>query len=67
MVETSQGVKVTVKEAKLLYSMILANKDIKGYRISNYTVISINGVLKVGCHHINIDSMHKIGKLILNF
>ncbi len=65
LVETSQGVKVSIKEAQTLYKMILAKKDIKGFKISNYTVISINGVLKIGCHHINIDSMHKIGSLIL--
>lgn len=66
-VETSQCVKVSIQEAKLLYSMILANRDIKGHRIGNYTVISINGTLKIGCHHINIESMHKVGKQILNY
>jgi len=61
-VETSQGVKIPIKAAKLLYSMIIAGKDIKGYQIEQYTVISINGVLKIGCHNINIESMHKVGK-----
>lgn len=64
-VETSQSVKVTVKEAKILYNMIVAGKDIKGFRISNYTVISINGTLKIGCHNINIESMHKTGSKLL--
>lgn len=64
-VETSQGVEVAVNEAQILYKMILSNKDIKGHRIGNYTVISINGTLKVGCHNINIDSMHKLGKQII--
>lgn len=61
-VETSQGVKVTVKEAKVLYQLIESGKDIKGFKISNYTVISLNGTLTIGCHKINIQSMHKIGK-----
>jgi len=61
-VESSQSVIVDVKEAKLLYSMIKANKDIKGHKIGNHTVISINGVLKIGCHNINIESMHKVGQ-----
>jgi hypothetical protein len=64
-VETSQGVKVSIKEAAMLYKMILAGRDIKGVQISNYTVISINGVLKIGCHNINIKSMHEIGSQII--
>ena len=64
-VETSQGVKVSVKEAKILYTMIQAKKDIKGFKISNYTVISINGTLKIGCHNINIESMHRTGSELI--
>jgi hypothetical protein len=64
-IETSQGVKVPIDEAVLLYKMIIANKDIKGYKINGYTVISINGTLKVGCHNINIESMHKTGKKLI--
>lgn len=64
-VETSQGVNVTTKEAKILYLMIQSKKDIKGFKIANYTVISINGTLKIGCHHININSVHKIGQLLI--
>jgi len=63
-VETSQGISVTVKEARLLYAMIKANRDIKGHRIGYYTVTSINGTLKIGCHSIDIDSMHKVGAII---
>lgn len=64
-VESSQTVKVDIKEATLLYKMIVANKDIKGHKIGNYTVISINGVLKIGCHNINIESMHRLGKQLI--
>lgn len=64
-VETSQSVKVAVDDAKLLYTMIKAGRDIKGHRISNYTVISINGHLKIGCHNINMDSVRKVGERIL--
>lgn len=60
-VETSQTVKVSRKEAKILYSLIQAKKDIKGFRIGGYTVISINGTLTIGCHHINIESINRIG------
>ena len=59
-IETSQQVSVGVKGAKILYSLILAGKDITGFQIDKYTVISINGALTIGCHKINLKSMHKI-------
>jgi hypothetical protein len=65
-VESSQEVKVPINEAKVLYSMIQAKKDIKGCNIGNYTVISINGTLKIGCHNINIESVNKVGKELIN-
>ena len=65
-IETSQQVKTTINEAKALYSLILAKKDIKGHNISGYTVTSLNGTLKIGCHKINIQSMNKIGKQLIN-
>jgi hypothetical protein len=51
-VETSQGARVEYRRAKILYDMIQAGKDIKGFDISGYTVIGINGVLTIGCHKI---------------
>ena len=65
-IETSQGVKVPIKEAQTLYKMIKAGKDIKGLKISNYTVISINGVLQIGCHRINRKNIQEIGEQIIN-
>lgn len=64
-VETSKGVKVDAKEAKKLYQLIKAGKDIKGYKIDYYTVISLNGVLKIGCHNINRKNMTEIGERLL--
>jgi len=61
-VETSQHVSVKRENAKLLYQMIERGIEIKGKHIENYVVTSINGTLKIGCHSINIESMHKIGK-----
>jgi hypothetical protein len=60
-VETSQGVKVPRKAARVLFKMIEAGKDVKGTRIEQYTVISVNGTLKIGCHNINMDSVRSIG------
>jgi len=64
-VETSKGVKVDAKDAKKLYQLIKAGKDIKGYKIDYYTVISLNGVLKIGCHNINRKNMTEIGEKLL--
>jgi hypothetical protein len=61
-VETTQSIKIDIAEALKLYSMIELGKDIQGYRINNYTVISLNGHLKIGCHNINVKNMHSIGK-----
>ena len=63
-VETSQRVSVSKENAKALYEMIKRGIDIKGKHIENYVVTSINGTLKIGCHNINIDSVHAIGKLL---
>lgn len=64
-VETSQGIEIDVSEARLLYLRIQQGVDIKGVRISQYTVTSINGTLKIGCHNINMDSVHKVGQELL--
>jgi hypothetical protein len=64
-VETSQGAKVTTKSAKVLFQMIKAKRDIKGHQIDGYTVISINGTLKIGCHDIDMTYVKKIGNKLL--
>lgn len=64
-VETSQHVKIPIKEATVLYKMILADKDIKGYNIEGYTVIGINGHLKVGCHNIPRAEVDRVGQELL--
>ena len=45
--------------------MIISDKDIKGYKIGYYTVIGLNGTLKIGCHNIDTNNMHEIGKKII--
>ena len=63
-VETSQNVSVPIDDARKLYKAIQSGIDIKGYRIGNYTVNSLNGVLTIGCHRINIESVHRTGNKI---
>lgn len=63
-IETSKGAKVPARESKILYDRIQAGKDIKGMQIGYYTVISINGVLKIGCHEIERDEINRLAKLM---
>jgi len=65
MIETSQYIRIKVENAKILYKLIVKGVDVKGRRIEHYTITSINGSLKVGCHNININSVHEIGKKLL--
>lgn len=65
LVETTQGVKIPVKSAAVLYQMILDKKDIVGYNIEGYKVTSLNGHLVIGCHNINVKNMHEVGKQVL--
>ena len=64
-IETSQRVKIPIESAKILYKLIKSGKNIKGYKIEDFTVISLNGTLKIGCHRINTKNMHEIGQKIL--
>ena len=64
-IETSQRVKIPIESAKILYKMIQSGKDIKGYQIEDYTVISLNGTLKIGCHRINVKNTHETGQKII--
>lgn len=63
-VETSRGAKVSVESAKVAYKALLLGKLGSGYNIDGYTVISVNGTLKIGCHEIPIEEVHRIGNII---
>lgn len=65
-IETSKQAYVTVKEAKLLWAMIKTGRDIKGYQIGYYTVISLNDQLKIGCHDIPMSEVKYIGEILDN-
>ena len=58
-VETSRGAYVPVREAQILWGLIKLGHDIKGHRIGSYTVIGLNGVLKIGCHEITREEMDR--------
>jgi hypothetical protein len=61
-IETSKGARVSYEAGKLLFARIKAGKDVKGHDIDGYTVISINGVLKIGCHEIEMAEVHRFAK-----
>jgi glutamate synthase domain-containing protein 2 len=66
-IETSGGVNIETKKAKVLYKLIKAGKDIKGFKLDYYTVIGIQGnILKIGCHNIPLSEVQSIGKQIVN-
>lgn len=62
IVKTSRGANVPVKEGKILFDRIQKGKDIKGFEIGYYTVISINGTLKIGCHEITRHEIERFTK-----
>lgn len=65
-VETSGGVKIETQKAKVLYKLIKAGKDIKGFKLDYYTVIGIkNNILKIGCHDIPMQEVDTIGKQLI--
>jgi hypothetical protein len=61
-VETTHGAKVPLDAAKVLFSLIQSGRDIKGFKIGNYTVIGINGVLTIGCHKIERNEIERFAK-----
>ena len=64
IVETSQGIKVSVVDAKKLLRLIDAKKII-GTKVNDiYTVTAFNGFLKAGCHSIPLTEINYIKNLI---
>lgn len=62
VIETSQGVKIPIKEGKRLLKLIDL-KQIVGARVDNkYIVNAFNGLLKVGCHNIELKEINNIKK-----
>lgn len=63
-IETSQGVKIPILEAKRLLKLI-DTKNIIGGRVDDrFIVRSFDNILKVGCHNIDINEINYIKNLI---
>jgi hypothetical protein len=65
-VETSQGVKMTIQEAKAIYLQLLNQQLKPGDQVlqAGYKVISVNGTVKIGCHTFQTDYLLTFGKSI---
>lgn len=64
-VETTKGVCIERDKARVLYKLIKAGKDIKGFKLDYYTVIGVkDNTLKIGCHDIPMTEVNTIGELL---
>jgi len=61
-VVTSMGARVSLDRSKVLFELIKAGRDVKGFDIDGYTVISLNGVLTIGCHQIERSEIDRFAK-----
>ena len=63
-VETSQGVKIDTQEAKRYLKLLKRGAIMRGQRIANYTTISFDKLLRIGCHNISKEQIKYISNLI---
>ena len=63
-VETSQGVKIDAEEAKRYLKLLKSGAMMRGAKIGNYTTISFDKLLRIGCHNISKEEIQYINQLI---
>jgi hypothetical protein len=63
-VETSQGVKIDIEEAKRYLKLLKSGAIMRGAKIGNYTTISFDKLLRIGCHNISKEEINYINQLI---
>ena len=63
-VETSQGVKIDIEEAKRYLKLLKSGAMMRGAKIGNYTTISFDKLLRIGCHNIDKEQIDYINQLI---
>ena len=63
-VETSQGVKIDAQEAKRYLKLLKSGVMMRGAKIGNYTTISFDKLLRIGCHNISKEEIRHISNLI---
>ena len=63
-VETSQGVKIDIDEAKRYLNLLKSGAMMRGAKIGNYTTISFDKLLRIGCHNIDKEQINYVNQLI---
>jgi hypothetical protein len=63
-IETSQGVKIDISEAKRYYNILSSGANMRGEKISHYITKSFDKLLTIGCHNISKKEVQRIGNLI---
>jgi hypothetical protein len=63
-VETSQAVRIPLKEAQRYFRLFKSGSKLVGEKIGQFTTISNDGFLKIGCHKIEHKEANRIGNLI---
>jgi hypothetical protein len=63
-IETSQGVKIDIDEARRYYNILSSGANMRGERIANFITKSFNDMLTIGCHNISKEQINKISKLL---
>jgi hypothetical protein len=63
-IETSQGVKIDIDEARRYYKILSSGANMRGEKISHYITKSFNDLLTIGCHNISKEQINRISKLL---
>jgi hypothetical protein len=63
-IETSQGVKIDIDEARRYYKILSSGVNMRGERIANFITKSFDNLLTIGCHNISKEQINKISKLL---
>lgn len=63
-IETSQGVKIEMSEAKRYLKLLQSGVNMRGEKISHYTTINFDKLLRIGCHNIDKSQIEYISNLI---
>jgi len=62
-IETSQGIKIDVQEAKRYLKLLKTGAQMRGQKIGHYTTISFDKLLRIGCHNISKEQINYIDNL----
>lgn len=63
-VETTQRVKIDIKEALRYYNLLKRGNNMRGEKIAQYITLSYDNFLRIGCHKINKNEVVRIGKIL---